>query len=180
MKKLSILIPTIEGREKWLTRILERLEPQRTGDVEILVNKDGRQKSIGEKRNELLEQSESDYVAFVDDDDLVSLDYVSRIVSAVETRPDCVGMEGIITFDGKRPQKFIHSLRYTSWYEKDGVFYRNPNHLSPVKRELALQVKFPYINNGEDHDYSKRLLPLLKTEVYLDNPIYFYEFRSRK
>lgn len=177
--KLSILICTLESRRKWLARLFKRLEPQRCGDVEILTDKDNGEVSIGVKRNRLLEQATGDYICFVDDDDLVATDFVQRILEAVKTEPDCVGMEGIITFDGRKPRKFIHSLRYKSWYEKDGIYYRNPNHLSPVKRSLALQVRFPDKNNGEDHDYSQRLLPLLATEVYLENPIYFYEFRSK-
>ena len=88
-------------------------------------------------------------------------------------------MEGIITTNGKDPKKFTHSLRHSKWFEKDGVYYRNPNHLNPVKSEIAKKIKFPEVNHGEDRTYSQKILPFLKTEVYIDGPIYFYEYVSK-
>jgi hypothetical protein len=35
-------------------------------------------------------------------------------------------------------------------------------------------AKFPCITFGEDKEYSTRLLPLLKTEVMIETPIYNY------
>ena len=107
-------------------------------------------------------------------------DYVAKILAAAASGPDCCGMEGIRTVNGANPQRFIHSLKYRDWFERDGVFYRNPNHLSPVKRELALKTGFPEINYAEDRDYSARLLPLLKSEVYIDGPIYYYLYIKHK
>lgn len=165
-----------------LARLRAVLDPQITDEVEVLVNSDSGEMSIGDKRNALLKAATGDYVAFVDDDDLVRTTYVKQILAALSTNPDCVGIEGVMTINGNLQQGrlFIHSLRYRSWFEKDGVYYRNPNHLSPVKRELALQVGFPAINHGEDHDYSKRLLALLNTEVYINGPIYHYDYREIK
>lgn len=181
MKKLSVLICSLESRKRFLDRLLERINPQTNNDqVEIIIDVDKGERTIGKKRNDLLHKAKGSYISFVDDDDLVAPDYVKRIIEATRTDPDCVGMEGIITFDGRNPKKFIHSLRYREWFEKKGIYYRNPNHLSPVKRELALQVMFPEINMGEDQDYSMRLLPFLKTEKYISGPIYFYEYISNK
>jgi hypothetical protein len=55
-------------------------------------------------------------------------------------------------------------------------------HDENLKIEYAKQCKFPEINKGEDHDYSKKLYELLKdkTETYIDSPIYIYDFRSSK
>jgi glycosyltransferase involved in cell wall biosynthesis len=158
------------------------LDPQITEEVEVIVNIDDGQLSIGDKRNALLEMATGDYIAFVDDDDMVRTNYVRCILEAIQQNPDCVGIEGVITFNGNMQQgrKFIHSLQYRSWFEKDGVYYRNPNHLSPVKREHALKVKFPSKNHGEDHDYSTALLPFLNTEVYIKGPIYHYDYREIK
>ena len=122
----------------------------------------------------LLEESQGEYVAFVDDDDLVSNDYVGFILRAIDREPDVVGLHGIITTNGKNAKPFIHSIKYKTWFENNGIYYRYPNHLNPVKRVLALQVKFPDKSHGEDRDYSDRLFPLLKTEVMIEDPIYFY------
>jgi glycosyltransferase involved in cell wall biosynthesis len=180
MKRLSLLVCSLEARHRDLCRLTNCLQPQMSDAVELLINIDAGQKTIGQKRNELLEQAAGDYIAFIDDDDLVADDYVEKVLAAVATGPDCCGMEGIITLDGKDPRRFIHSLRYREWFERDGVYYRNPNHLSPVKRELALKIGFPEKNYWEDRDYSARLLPLFHREVYIDGPIYYYLCVKRK
>ena len=58
------------------------------------------------------------------------------------------------------------------------IYFRRTNHLTPVKRELALQAMFPDKSNGEDQEYSGRLNPFLKTEVKIDKSIYHYDFKS--
>jgi glycosyltransferase involved in cell wall biosynthesis len=180
MKRLSLLVCSLESRQRELRRLKSCLQPQLTDAVELLVNIDRGQKTIGQKRNELLEEASGDYIAYIDDDDLVADDYVEKVLAATASEPDCCGMEGIITFNGENPRRFVHSLRYREWFERDGVYYRNPNHLSPVKRELALKIGFPDKNYWEDRDYSARLLPLLHREVYIDGPIYYYLYVKRK
>lgn len=181
--KLSILICSLHKRKPFLDRLLKVLCPQveKYSDVNVIINKDNGELIIGDKRNKLLEEAKSsEFLCFIDDDDLIADSYVDDIVKALETKPDCVGMEGIITVNNRNPKKFTHSIKYNSWHEKDGVYYRSPNHLNPIKTELALQIKFPSINSGEDQDFSNRILPLLKTEVYIDSPIYFYDYRTSK
>ena len=183
---LSLLICSVNSRKEFLDRLLEVLNKQLQGQ-EILVNLDNGEKSIGRKRNELLQQATGKYIAFIDDDDLVSEDYISLILDAVKDSCDVVGMHLIHTYDGQPFGKTYHSLKYDHWYDEPNpsepgtkFYYRNPNHLNPVKREYALKVKFPEISNGEDRAYSKALLPFLKSEVYIDKPIYYYLYRSRK
>ena len=161
-------------------RVLDKQVNIYKNDVEVLVDVDGGRQKIGAKRNVLLCRASGKYVAFIDDDDLVTDSYVKNILLGLESDVDCCGMEGIITTNGRDPRKFIHSIRYGKWFESNGIYYRSPNHLNPVKRELALKVKFPCINRGEDFDYSKRLFRLLKTEQYIKEPIYKYLFVSRK
>jgi len=173
--KLSILICTIGGRERLLNRLLKMLERQTSKQVEILIEKDNREMTIGAKRNLLLEQAKGEYVCYIDDDDMVSGDYIPRILKALETNPDCCGIEGdLIRKDAT--YRFIHSIQYNSWFRKGGIYYRCPNHLNPVKRELALLVGFHNKRSrDEDGVYSLQLRPLLKTEVFIKEPIYFYK-----
>jgi len=189
MKKLSILVCTLEDRREYLDRLKSVLDPQiekYSELVELLVEKDSGNLSIGEKRNKLLDRSEADYIVFVDDDDLVSPDYVEKILNAIKSNPDCVGIHLLHFNDGQLAGFTYHSLKYQSWFEtRDSTtnmmrYYRNPNHLNPVKREYALKTKFPEISMGEDKDYSSRILPYLKTEEYIVEPIYVYLYRSNK
>ena len=92
-----------------------------------------------------------------------------------------------MTTDGIRAERSFHMLSIKEWSEKEDLniaghkFYlRYPNHLNPVKREYALKVGFPEISMGEDKSYSQRILQYLNTEEYIEEPIYFYEFITRK
>jgi len=179
--RFSILICTLVERKESFRKLLDVLYAQTTSDVEILFECDNREKSTGEKRNILLERATGDYISFVDDDDLVSEDYIPKVLTALEESPDCCSLQGEITMTehytrswNRVKRIFLHSLEYTSWYKKDNIYYRNPNHLNAVRRDLALQVKFPYQIRGEDKSYSKRLLPLLKTEAKIEGTIYHY------
>lgn len=177
-KKFSILICSLASRADKLQRLMNALQPQINESVELLIKTDNGEMPIGKKRNLLLEEATGDYIAFVDDDDLVSDDYVKKILEATESKPDCCGIQGIITFQGQNPKMFIHSLRYKEWFEQNNIYYRCPNHLNPVKREIALQVRFPETNFGEDKDYSVRLLPFLKEEYFISGVVYHYLYEK--
>jgi len=181
-KKLSILICSLRKRRCLLERLLKELERQHHKSVEILVEVDNRNISTGAKRNLLLEKAKGDYIAFIDDDDMVSENYIAKILWALQENPDCCSLEGIL-FRPKQRFLFYHTIKCKRWHEKDNIYYRTPNHLNAVKRELALQTKFLEINRGEDVDYSTRLRPLLKTEVlrpllkteaHIEGVLYYY------
>jgi len=172
-KKLSILICSLEERTILLNELVDSLEKQKTDEVEIIVEIDNREITTGAKRNILLERAAGDYIAFIDDDDQVAEDYVTKILTAVKSDPDCCGMEGIL-FHKKKRNRFIHSIKYDRWFKMGGTYLRCPNHLNPVKREIALQVRFPDITIREDKDYSMRLRSLLLTEEYIKGTMYYY------
>jgi glycosyltransferase involved in cell wall biosynthesis len=185
--KLSILIPTVHRRKALFDRVFTQLNNQikalkAESLVEIVSHVDGGQNKIGKKRNELLEASKGEYVCFVDDDDRVSDEYVSFLLKAIETKPDVVALNGIITFDGKDPKRFAHSLKYNRFYNDHRTYYRPPNHLNCIKREHAITVKFKEINHGEDTDWAMRLMQtkLLKNEYYHDKILYHYLFVTHK
>jgi len=173
-KKLSILICTLEARHVLLKRLMHRLNPQLNDQVEVLIESDNGKRSIGNKRNMLLKKATGDYVSFIDDDDLVSYGYVRRIFEALKSEPDCCGITGIVTFSNKKPRIFMHSRKNRRWYFKDNIYYRPPNHINPIRRKIALKIGFPDVNRGEDRDFSSKVFKLLKSEKYIEPPIYFY------
>lgn len=174
MKKLSILIVTLKSRENLFLNLKRILKNQLTPEVEVLVSCDEKESSIGAKRNSLLHSATGEYICYIDDDDIVSPFYVSKILKAIEEKPDCVGIKGVITLKNIGPRLFEHSLQNTSWFEKDNIYYRCPNHLNPIKRDIALSVGFPNISDQEDRAYSFNLQGKLKTETLIDEPIYYY------
>lgn len=182
--KISILIATMPSRLQKLDDLMSVLNPQIDlnglhGEVEVLI--DPRiDINIGQKRNILLQKAKGDYIVFIDDDDHVSLHYIKLILEAIKSNPDCVGISGIITTNGTKQKQWHISKDYGKWFERNGIYYRTPNHISPVKRELALKAGFPETAFGEDAEYSRRLLPLLKTEVKIKGNIYHYDYRTKK
>lgn len=180
MIKLSILIATIESRAGLFAELALKLDRQKTPQVEILFECDNKQMSIGRKRQILLERAKGDYVVFVDDDDDVSIDYVDEILTAIKSDPDCVGMLIDCDMEGIK-RNAIASLKYADWGDnKDGFKYvRSPYHKTPIKRWIALKAGFPDMRFGEDYEYSCRLhrSGLLKKEVMVTKPIYFYRYK---
>ncbi len=186
---LSILICTIEGREDFYSRLQGELIRQikkynLLGEIQILNSKDKRgEYSIGHKRNLLLQNCEGEYEMFIDDDDMVCDDALPLIINMIkQNNPDVISLNGILTTDGQDPKSFIHSLVYSEWFEKHGVYCRPPNHLNPMKTSIAKQFKFPDISHGEDMDWSMQIQKsgLLKTEFSIGKPFYFYEYTSIK
>lgn len=180
--KLSILICSLPERCKELSFLLTELFSQckKTKEVEVLIDIDNQVKTIGAKRNHLLNMATGDYIVFIDDDDMISSNYISLVLDALKTNPDCAGINGVMFNAGIKDRPFTHSIKHGSWYTGEDAYYRTPNHWNPIKRSIALQVMFKEINWGEDHDYSNRIFPLLKSEVYINEPIYYYRFDTNK
>jgi len=178
---LSILIGSLHERLGMLNRLQNILRPQLGPPVEVLVRTDGGEESIGRKRQRLLEAARGEYVAFVDDDDTVSANYVALIIAAVASKPDVVGITGIYHENGLRKKPFIHTIACEAWHETRQAYMRYPNHLNPVRREHALAVGFADMNHGEDRHYADLLKTagLCKTQVAIDPPIYNYLYNHK-
>lgn len=187
---LSILICSLTERMGKLGALLRTLDDQidningRPKKVEVLIEVDDGEKKgglpTGSKRNKLVRKARGKYIVFIDDDDEIPGYYVSEILKAAKSNPDCIGINGVITTDGVNEKKWYISKEYGRWYEKDNVYFRTPNHISPVKREIALKVPFPPVSSGEDSDYSTRILPLLKSETIIQKPMYNYIFKTKR
>lgn len=183
---LAILIVTLKRRRMFLERLMRRLRPQLGLRVEVYTLSDEGAEKIGEKRQRLLEKATEPYVCFVDDDDLVSDDYVSCILRALDEKPDVVGFRLRYYEDGKLRGLSLHSLQCKKWETQTNnggvhLHFRTPNHLNPVRRELALAIGYPPKNNGEDSDYSERLYKRFgqtMKEAFIDKFLYQYYYRS--
>ena len=132
------------------------------------------------------------YIAFIDDDDWISHDYIKKVYAGCLSGLDCCSLTGQITIDGGSPEIFEHALKYNAWKTNEGAVYpdvkyeRYPNHLNCIKREIAIQATFPetgaLANHGEDRDWSTQLHEkgLIKSEYHIEGVIYYYNYLSRK
>lgn len=190
MIMLSILIPTINRHLGYLSVLLrslnEQIENGGFGDMVEIIVLDGETETTGAKRNTLLESAKGEYVTFVDADDEVSPDYIGEILKAVESNPDVVSFDGFMTTNNSNRENFKigKDLPYMTSFDENGknLYLRHNNHLSPVKRGIALQIKFPDKTQFEDYDYCVRLKEskLIKTEVYIAKDLYHYKFLTGK
>lgn len=179
----TIGILTLPKRESMLHRLLDRLNATSllsfNHRIEVIVNSDNKQKTVGQKRNEVLDAAKGKYVCFIDDDDLISFDYVPKIIYALNTEMyDAISFSGTYFHSGTAVMNFNHANANGGHFKKDGVQYRPLNHLNPVLTEYARQIKFPEKNYAEDSDYCDKLYEskLIKKEYSIPSVIYFYLF----
>lgn len=175
----NILIASVYSRTDQLRGLLDHLTAQTfpyNGAVQVLIDRDDCVDPVGVKRTRLVQAATAKYVAFVDDDDWVSDDYVARILDALKEKPDAVGFTLAYSHNEIAGKNAYHSSRYSGWDEDEFGFYRTINHLNPVRRVLALQC-LPFLDGfGEDVEYAGRIAPLIASEVFLAEPA-LYEYR---
>lgn len=181
---LSILTATLPERATYLKRLADLLNPQIANkDVEWLVDPRPRHVPTGRKRNDLISQSKGDYVCFIDDDDIITRNYVALILEALNGKPDVVTFEGWYTENGRNRVDWVIKLgeKYEARHENGKyMFFRFPNHLSVIKKSIARAVPFPHIYQGEDYQWAVKIQPFLKTSVHIPEKIYHYDFRTNK
>ena len=184
--KLSILICTLpeERNVNKLLQLQRNLLPQiakHDGVVEVMHNSAGREVPTGTKRNKLIKASRGEYFCFVDDDDILAPTYVEDILNAIESKPDVITFNGWMTTNGKSRVDFVIKLG-EGYEERNGKYYRWPNHLAVMRKSVVEAVSFEPIWQGEDYIWSKtiRELGLLKTSVHIEKDLYHYDFESNK
>ncbi len=183
----SILIPAVPSRIARLTALFTLLESQ-VGDrpVEILSLLDNKKRSIGFKRDALVQSARGKYLAFVDDDDTVADDYVSSIVHQIESTPDVdvIVFDQGVTINGENQFKVTHGLELNNEgvHKKDGLWQdinRRPWHHNVWKTEIAQKHRFTDISYGEDWEWCKRVLKDVTTESRIDKMLHFYRFDEK-
>lgn len=180
---LSVLICSLDSRRQFLLSLEQHLKNQIGGrweQVEIITYVDDKLRTTGFKRQWLLEQSHGDYIVFIDDDDWVYDYYIDEMLNACASDSDCFAINGIMTTDGQHETKWLISKDYKNEDKREGdktVYYRRTNHITGVRRSIALAAGFPDKSNAEDKHYSDRLQ--LRTEFKIERPMYHYKFSTQ-
>lgn len=198
---LSILIPTVFGREKEYSFIEEVIRMQcvtlgeeplqsiwhgdnfggwHSENIEYLYYRDDKSIIIGEKRELLYKAATGIYSWQIDDDDSISGNAIGKILSIInKSRPSCITFLEFCVIDFKEFTS-SHSIDYPDWGEKEHGFdyIRTPYFKDVILTSIAQSVPVPHIRFGEDHEWSRLLKPFLKTEVHIPEFIYFYTHTS--
>lgn len=186
MSLLTIMLPTTVDRRKTfyplLSEITKQISEYSYSDiVEILIDEDNKEKSIGKKRQDLLTKAQGQYVVGIDSDDFISPTYMIDIICSLKNNPgiDHVGFEEKCIIDGEI-KKSIFSIRHKKWQDNvDGYdFARCANPKSVIKREKALIVGYEDIRYSEDRIFSEIVTQLLVDEVFVEKQLYIYQYNK--
>lgn len=177
----SILIPTMKSREELFLQVLSEVKRQiseiKSTKIEVLYESDNGELTLGAKRNLLISRASGKYCCFVDDDDVISPNFLRSFLPMIEDDYDCASLVGAYYHKGEFIKLFYHSLDVKEWYETDDKFWRSPSPLNMIKTDICRKVQYADIRNTEDHEFSKRLVAsgLLKKEYKIpDIPLYHY------
>jgi glycosyltransferase involved in cell wall biosynthesis len=178
-KLLTICIPTLPIRvEKYAALVIqlrkqiraEKLENQ----VQLLTYGDSKEVTIGEKRNWFVRAAKGKYIAWLDDDDRISKSYIPSLVKGCLSNSDCVTFEGEYWENNLKHSDFIISKLVTKDYNEKQLMHRRPNHLCPVRLDIAKLCPFPHKQVSEDSAYSEQVNKHIKTSFHIKEKLYFY------
>lgn len=184
MIDLSILICSTHTRATTFGRAIqnqvwpqyESLPPELQARIEILMLTDNKKLVLGEKRNHLIRLASGKYVLFVDDDDRIEPDMFATLLEAAKSGADAIVFDVSVTLNDWPAVVCRYSKDFPGNRNLPGEYQRWPNHMSMIRRELALEASFPAQLCGEDTIYAERLHPLLKSEHRINKILYHYDF----
>jgi len=182
---LSILTASIPERADKLEMLTAKITAQ-IGDlpVEHLVFLDNRKRTIGAKRDALLRIARGTFIAYVDDDDTVSPDYVASLVEAIKTTASLNDQVDVITFAqfarvDKACAKIVFGLRQENQpFIPDTEVLRAAWHVCAWRRSVAILSHFPESNYGEDWAFAEPLNRIARASIHLDKVLHYYRFNS--
>ena len=180
--KLSILVPTIPNRvnNKFIS-LVENLQEQigEKKKVEIIGFFDNKRRTLGEKRQAMIDIAIGDYIVFIDDDDYVASTYVVDILTCLEENPecDCVVFDTICTEYSKNNKKTYckYGIEYNYFDDNNGNWTGKPSHTMVYKKSILTKCKFDNISVGEDFAWVSKAYPNIKNQARIPKVLYYYE-----
>jgi glycosyltransferase involved in cell wall biosynthesis len=175
---LSILTPTIKGREEQLLFLCQKIENQTNRKpveyVEHLALCDNRARSIGAKRQALVDIARGQYIAFVDDDDDVSEDYVSQLLTAIESNADVVTFQQRAIYNGLESTVSFRLGQGDGAFTPGGITKRDAWHVCAWKRDVVDGCQFLETNYGEDLAWCVQARKRARTELHIPQILHTY------
>lgn len=180
MYKLSIIIPYYDTYE-YTEDLLVMLNTQREDNVEILVIDDGCNEKKLDKfksdyikivhlnknsggaskpRNIGLDLAKGKYITFIDSDDMVENIYLSKILKAIEKKPDIIFLSW-----QSRVQKVIMNLNPPKW--NCAVWCR------VYKRDIIGNIRFDEnLRIAEDYRFNQNIK--YESKICIKDVVYYY------
>lgn len=172
---LSILTPTIPGREAQLETLQAKIAKQSTCKrVEHLALSDNRFRSIGAKRQALVDIARGEYIAFVDDDDDIAEDYVSSLIEAIEKGADTITFQQRAIYNGLESKVIFGINNRDEAFNAGGITLRAPWHVCAWRRDRVADCQFAESNYGEDRIWAIQARRRARTGYHIDRVLHTY------
>ena len=177
--KLSILIPTLYSRLNKFTTCVENLMKQiraenLTESIEIIAHFDNKSIGLSKKRTDMLKNAQGDFIAFLDDDDKISDNYIKLIYEKIINNPttDVITFHQQCDVDGNQFM-VVSDIQYDLKLNNSniaGCFIRFPWIWCVWRRSLVAAIPFKDMyadkkNFGEDAIWLEALRSRVKTET---------------
>jgi glycosyltransferase involved in cell wall biosynthesis len=160
---------------------MEKLVDQYSGNsVEILSFSDNRRRTIGEKRQGLLNLARGKYIAFCDDDDDVADCYIDRLLDAAQSCAHVLTFHQNARWNGQESLvKF--SIQHTDEpFQPGGVTLRFPWHVCAWRQDVARSAVYPSTNWGEDAIWVEQLRGMRLTEAHIPEVLHYYDHEDNR
>lgn len=177
--KLSILTPTISPRIDQQHSLQQKIESAvgrngLEGLVEHLVLSDNRARSIGAKRQALVDISRGEYIAFVDDDDDITDCCLGELLHAIKTGADVITFQQRAIYNGQESTVVFKLGQGDGPFTPGGETLRDAWHVCAWRRELVADCVFPESNYGEDRVWAMQARQWAKTTVHIPKILHTY------
>jgi hypothetical protein len=178
--KLSILTPSIPERIELTDRLRKKIERQ-IGDlpIEHLILLDNKKRSIGEKRQALLDSSIGEYFAFVDDDDDIASNYVAKIMQAIRGNPDVITFKQKAIYNGLQSEVIFKAEQHDQPFNPNGQTLRGPWHVCAWKKSAVIGCQFGFCNYGEDLIWAMQARRRIQTTIHIDAVLHTYQHDAK-
>lgn len=182
----SILLLGIPERIDKLKQLINKLNQQisdenESKNIEVLALIDNKYRSVGSKRQALLDIAKGKFVAFIDDDDDISDNYISEISKAIRQNGDVdvITFNQIAKINNDPESPILFSLKYDNEeYHPNRPTKRKPFHMCVWNTRLTKTVKFPDASKTEDWCWIEQLCKIAKTEYKIEKFLHFYIFNN--
>tara|TARA_R110002012_G_scaffold104995_3_gene245744 strand:- start:83 stop:733 length:651 start_codon:yes stop_codon:yes gene_type:complete len=184
--KFTVMVLSIPSRLQKLQNLYAKLEKQigDRKDVEVLCLVDNKSLTIGQKRNIVLNAARGNYVACLDDDDMISDDYIQTICDHIDGGDyfDVLAFNQHCTINGEEVMVYFdinHKQNDPLVRDENGKYVdmrRPPWHMCVWRKEIADKAEFRDTSWGEDWDWVSQMYPYVKVQLKIDNVLHYYQY----
>ena len=208
-KKVSIIVP-VYNVEQYVEKCILSILNQSYRNIEVIIVDDGStddsynvctnlQKESPNKiklfkkengglssaRNFGLSQAKGEYISFVDSDDIISQDFIEKLVSLIEETGSSISCCQVAKFSNEEKPKFTHTVEHSEYNTKKAiellVTNKMPSHACNKLYVASLfqNIEFPIDRNYEDIFIMYKIFKNAK-RVALYNNAKLYGYLQRK